>query len=59
MHINEFYKILNFLKRYKFYMKFLGTKIWGKICREKNFDTFYKTISGSKRGILVFILEEN
>jgi hypothetical protein len=59
MHNNEFGKIRNFLIRYKFYIKFVGTKIWGKICREKNFDKFYKTLSGSNIGMLVFILEEN
>ena len=59
MHINDFCKRRNFLIRYKYQIKFLGTKILGKICREKNFDKFFKTINGSNIGIFVFILVEN
>jgi len=55
MHINDFCKRRNFLIRYKYQIKFLGTKILGKICREKNFDKFFKTIYGSNIVILVFV----
>jgi len=35
MHINDICKKSNFLIWYKFWIKFLGPKILGKICREK------------------------
>ena len=36
MHINEFCKINNFLIDYKFYIKFLGTKMLAKTMTEQN-----------------------
>ena len=59
MQINEFCKIRDFLIRYKFYIKFLGPKISGKICREKISITFFKTINGLNIGILNIFIEEN
>jgi hypothetical protein len=49
MHINEFCKISNFLIRYKFKIKFLGTKIFGKICGEKISIYLFKPLTGRWR----------